>query len=297
MNAENPIRVLMLHRRETAEVKPPSWIARVQATMADTNLEHQTIAVAGLLSLGEVSPRTVEATMEPDLIVFLDPGYGTWRHRDYQDVQQQYPLATLVTVTGPWAAGGWRSADQWEGSFHVSHLAWPQQLTTFVQQRAAGKPTIWDGPSTITRARRLSQGNQQESASSHRLGLIGADPEMLEALEASCRLLGHSVERRHLTARHEFNLRHLGDSSPPTASTDVQVWVWDWAAVPQVAEDFSRAMPSWPRPCVILTGYAEVNVDGLLQPLLQAPGIVVLGKPFLLDELEAAIGNLGFQNR
>lgn len=238
-----------------------------------------------------------------DLIVMWDHGVGTWSHDDYDAMQRRWPLARTVTVTGPWSAGGQRNNNRWPGSFYVPHTQWPFQLMTYLGQTDRDCPTIWDGPVTSTWHARLARANQEVASESFRLGLVGQEPQMLAALHGVCQQLGHQVvttrpepadgldQGKEVAGQPSGSAHDLGDSPG-----EMDAWIWDLSPpVPSAAYLVSQR-EQIPGPCLILVGNADLLIAGPIAELFQYRNTVLLGKPFLLDELQAAIGDLCFQN-
>lgn len=250
------------------------------------------------------------ATLDLDLVVIsqLTPAeippatLAAWRCH--------YPLARQVTVWGPWCIGGQRNGFPDSGTCYVSWLSWPWQIQFFLRQYFGGQSTLWDLPATRTTTDRLAQAakaavfelsKQQTSADAvtfpSRIDLVPAPNGIAGALPAACASLC-------------WNTRVWGDVAElirVPASARAPIWIWE-PDVPQVSlTEIVRLREQLPGAGIILLGFAEIlgvtaaSTDAhLIQDLNHALSVnsatVLLPKPFLFSELQAAVCDLSFQN-
>ncbi|MDP1563129.1 MAG: hypothetical protein Q8M16_17255 [Pirellulaceae bacterium] len=224
--------------------------------------------------------------------------------------RSQHPLARQVTVWGPWCIGGHRNGFPDSGTSYVSWLSWPWQIQCFLRQYFGGQSTLWDLPATRTTADRLARAanalvsslpSQQSPALvatfPSRIDLVPAPSGMADALPEACAGLG-------------WNTRVWGNIAElirVPASERAPIWIWE-PEVPQVSlTEIVRLREQLPGAGIILLGYAEIlgvtavsTAAGLIQDLSHAlsanSATVLLPKPFLFSELQAAICDLSFQN-
>lgn len=234
-----------------------------------------------------------------ELLVLLDRGFGTWGWSDYQSLQAAFPLARLVTITGPWAAGGQRSSQQTEASFYLPYSSWEPQWSLFLQQRSANRPTIWDGPVVQSRTAQLAKGNQETAIIPRQLGLLASETSMSEALKESLQRIGHTVQswKMDWPRTPECNWAPLLEKWSTQAARPIDLWLCDLNSPVPDPGQVLKMREALPGPCVILLGNAEILAAGSWQEIVQTPQTILLRRPFLMDELQSAIGNLSFQDR
>lgn len=301
--------ILIVNRMVASQADPfvdlPIWVNQLTSDTANCSV-NVGVDIGHALATQEVNKKRF------DLILVLEPSFATWSWSEYQTLQKEYPLARIVTVTGPWSAGGGRSHRQWPGSFYVPLAAFENQLGLFSRQFSDGIPTLWDGPATQSTTERLARANRAtpNAASSCVVGLIGRDDSMLQALATACDAMGvHSIggeptdqpqtpSRIRLRTPADVGRKNvIGDSAKenPANGPTPQLWIWDWVNPQQEAQQLNIACQLGPM--IVLLGYAEIQLYSDQLQLNQQPNLRVLRKPFVLDELQTAIGDLCLQNR
>jgi len=275
-----------------------------------------------------VEPTSLKADhAEPrdlDLIVFVQRQPTEWTETAYRSIHQKYPLARLITVWGPWCMGGHRSGHPWPGSIYVSWSAWTWQAICFFRQWQNGDPTLWDPPVTRSTVDRLSQASRpatsapREQEREHALpaqaiqvGLVTAIEGLEQSLRLACNSMGWQVVA---------DLRQA-DLNSGRLDQRCQAWIWELALPHVSAAEFWHLRRQLPGPCLVLIGFYEVqsawmeelqkeppevadrdrepNAHPAIAPQepLHLAATLFLHKPFLLSELQAAVGYLCLQDR
>lgn len=226
-----------------------------------------------------------------DLIVFeqrtpaeLSPDvYERWRRR--------FPLARVVTVWGPWCLGGGRNGFPVSGESYVNLVVWPWQAQCFLRQWFSDQATLWDLPRTSGPTERLARGtiavDSKPTWGPVTLDLICSDPAMEETLGMACETLGWSVERFPTVAARESGTRNHGQ--PETDAR--RLWIWEPAPNPTDTSPDQLLASAPSGSGLVLLGFAELTAGWASQPTGRR---VLLPKPFLLAELQAAVRDLCF---
>lgn len=220
--------------------------------------------------------------------------------------RRRFPLARQVIVWGPWCEGGLRNGYFEPGSICVSQLVWPWRFQCFLRQFFSDRPTLWDLPATRTAADRLGTSAivaddlfcfepTLEEASQRRLDIVSSSSGVGSALPELCESLGWTIRPWSSVAA----LLHL------PAEERGPIWIWEPEAPSGLFSEIVNTRQQLAGRGIILLGFAEIlshvqcGPSSLeLQPALCEHGrTVLLPKPFLVAELQAAVCDLSFQDR
>jgi hypothetical protein len=236
-----------------------------------------------------------------DLIVVSQCHFGQRPPGFYRQWQRRFPLARWVTVWGAWCSGGIRTGYPNNLSTYVSRLAWPWHSELFLRQYFGRQVTLWDPPATRSPAERLGLAARlSKDHESARGGSIHLIPSRS----------GIGTAWQDVASTLQWNLTTYSDVARALAAGPVgdpaALWVWEvdgpQLAPPQYGQ-FRRQLGGQ---CLVVLGMAEplqehfAQHDSPTTETLQSRwgcgDTLLLTKPFLLPELQAAIGDLRLQN-
>lgn len=220
--------------------------------------------------------------------------------------RRRFPLARQVIVWGPWCEGGMRNGYFEPGSICISQLVWPWRFQCFLRQFFHDRPTLWDLPATRTAADRLGAAaivtdqtlcfqSKLEESSQQPLDVVSSPSGLGSALPQLCESLGWMI-------RPWDSVSELLQLPPEERGP---IWIWEPEAPSGTFTEIVNTRQHLAGRGIILLGFAEIlsHVQcgplGLqLQTALGEHGrTVLLPKPFLVAELQAAVCDLSFQDR
>ncbi|GEM_PF-1887930 len=262
-----------------------------------------------------------------DVIVFPENENTVFDHATYQATQRLWPLARILTVYGPWSAGSWRSGKLWPGAINVPWTSWPLQLMVFGEQFFAGVGTLWDGPLTTSINQRLTQGTipvagKSQIPSPTRTGIeaektlpsrdelvvhvLAREYRVQEAIEEACLGLGWKIGSQPISESPEKSSKigPIPTGAEVPDPTQPCVWVWDLDQPSVTAESFWKQRAQLDGGCIAISGFLEIQSMSTFGMQTVTPAnwnlmgqTLFLRKPFMLPELQAAIGYLSLKNR
>ena len=217
-----------------------------------------------------------------DLIVTHLPRRGAFSFSQLNSLQQQFPLARLVVVTGPLCEGPWRrNVDVLPGMTLVPWHRWHDWLHTNADRLGHGLPAAWALPRTagVDEMAEFWSRAAVPSAS----GLIVIDSLSHDAAEA----LGETVA---LSGYSYIWNSHRGDTLVRGA-TAVVVEANGWEE--EIADRIHKAREQHPASPTLLVLNFPLPAD--VSAAKAAGAASVIGKPFTLSEflgqLELAISS------
>lgn len=226
-----------------------------------------------------------------DLIVFEQLTPAQLSLDVYERWHRRFPLARFVTVWGPWCLGGARNGFPVSGENYVNLLVWPWQVQCFLRQWFGDQATLWDVPRTSSPTERLARGTiaveSKPAWGPVVIDLICSDHAMEEALSVACQTLGWSVDRFPTVEARESDATRRRQSVTGTR----RLWIWEPALNPTDTSP-DHLLASTPSGSgIVLLGFAELTDSWASQPTGRR---LLLPKPFLLAELQAAVRDLCF---
>jgi len=237
-------------RHSDCTVVPP---AEVEAEAASGVFRETTAGVVDLIVAAESFPEE----LPPTLLAAL---------------RRRHPTARWVRVVGPWCDGELRSASPPPATLRI---AWQRAAGWFerqIRRFEAGKPTEFDDPATFDEADRVSASLPQPGTGDRRatIGVWAAEPAAREWLS--------DVVTRRAPA---------GTICRPNSGDGVQIALCDLPTADRPVKQVAEIRKAHPRAAlVILVGFAR---PGDVRALYEAGAAVVLPKPVLVADLEAAI--------
>jgi len=246
-------------------------------------------------------------TSDLDLLVFSQRTPAEWSPATTARWRRRFPLARQVVVWGPWCVGGHRHGFPDPGIIYVSWLSWPWQIQCFLRQYFGNERTLWDLPATRSAADRLARASLAMESDLSKQATLAAGATSRNQMDLVPSASGVGTALVEACAIMGWNPRVWTDVLDLVRASDTQrapVWIWE----PEVPRDRLDAILQVRQqlrgPGIVLLGYAEilaaVGDDGLNRDFNQAlsamEATVLLPKPFLFAELQAAVGDLRFQN-
>lgn len=293
-----PIRIAIFETETAPDASLALPVQRAAAILGQTdhlqlwmNPDRSATRDLDLMVVSQLTPAEISAAMRTD-----------WR--------RQFPLARQVTVWGPWCMGGLRNGYPDPGTTYVSWLSWPWQIQIFLRQLSEKQPTLWDLPATRSSTERLalaaSSGVATKPVGSIRKdGSTSAIP--LDLIPSGT---GTGLALHEACTYSDWRPRvwpSVSDLVRAPKSERASLWIWE-PDVPQVSlPEIVRQRRQLSGSGIILLGFAEIlgandaqtdtqTIQGLNQALSAEEKTVLLPKPFLVSELQAAICDLSFQN-
>ncbi len=253
-----------------------------------------------------ISPDTSES-FNLDLMVLSQQTPAEFTPDIYRSWRCRFPLARLVTVWGPWCIGGHRQGFPHSETIYVSWLSWPWQVQCFLRQLYRAEPTLWDLPSTRSTTDRLAKAVDAFDSSGGPGVASAIERRTLGTLEvvASAAGLGSALPQALGTLGLKARVWHdVGELARLPITERGSIWIWE-PDVPRLStSEIVRMREQLPGAGIILLGFAEIlgrtrQNDGchdLSHRLSQAGPTILLPKPFLVSELQAAVSDLSFQD-
>lgn len=264
----------------------------------------------------------------PSVAFWLEDFPNSFSSKDFQNFAQLHPLCIQVIITGPWDSGRSRSDGQSDQFHYIRWTQLPYQWIAYQKQFRQGLKTIWDQPTSLSRAQRFQNTSNitkpvsddltlcPESVSEMNFLILSGDKVFQDTLRESLQaFFPHTKTADSITPNNQSDwnsaisawAENLGKvSQPPVVIIDTTMQTLleileggilnneNIEGKSQSSDDSSSSTPKlrW----ISLVSFAEIQMSPTLftKSFLSGSQYRILGKPFHNIELQSAITDLCF---
>jgi len=212
----------------------------------------------------------------PELLLWAQPLPGTVRQQDVDQLQRLAPLIRTVVVAGTWCEGEMRTGNPPAGVIRLYWYELAPWWNMAIARQARGQSPPWSAPLTATLAGRYLPGAMPANGPlADPVAVDTLDFEVFETIAAVLKSYGAEA-----VWSRRGDVAHLPDS--------LSAGIWDGSQLGveelSLLKCFSAEVRERGGNVVALLDFPRV------EHFLMAPGVQVLAKPYIVDELAAACG-------
>ncbi|QDU94826.1 response regulator [Lignipirellula cremea] len=212
---------------------------------------------------------------QPHLVVLAQARTGRFAQRQLEPIQAAAPNARWISLLGGWCEGEARSGEPYPGMVRVYWHQWRYRVRRELACLAGKGPSAWTLPRTATDVDRFLQLRETPLAGGQGLVVISAEsPLTFETLTDPCLAAGYSTVWLAASSR----MRQQGAAAALCDFSRADDRNFDQLAVTIAAAD--------PAPVIALMNFPRRQDR---RRALELGAVEVLSKPFLVDELAAAL--------
>jgi len=219
----------------------------------------------------------------PDLIVIATARPGEFSHAAVEALRRSAPLARIVGLLGSWCEGESRSGHPWPAVPRIYWHGWSAWFERELATLADGRCGTLSLPLTATDEERLLHvGASWHAEARGVIGIYSREREAAAMLAAACRSFGYDVQR----------LDSLNDSATgPWAAA-----IWDTSTPDQnCCEELRTLTGRWPdAPWIAIASFPR---EEDIKRAQSCGAQTIVAKPFVLDDLHAALRRLVAERR